>query len=156
MPNGGNITHEPLFLSAIGRGARPGTLSAAHALEYRRDAGSRCRRQTARHFLRWRKILAPKVFAKAHIAEWGGSVEWFDTEFGADNVYAWTKEQAGEPSHEMLNDWMRRNELSLTTAAEALGLSRRMVSYYRTAQKAIPKTVWLACLGCDSLRQQAA
>jgi hypothetical protein len=37
-----------------------------------------------------------------------------------------------------------------------LGLSRRMVSYYRTAQRPIPKTVWLACLGCDYLRQQAA
>ena len=80
-------------------------------------------------------------------ANWGGSVEWFDTEFGADNVYAWAKEQAGEPSHEILNDWMLRNDLSLTTAAEALGLSRRMVSYYRTAQKAIPKTGWLACRG---------
>lgn len=102
------------------------------------------------------KILAPKVFAKAHIAEWGGSVEWFDTEFGADNVYAWAKEQAGEPSHEMLNDWMLRNDLSLTTAAEALGLSRRMVSYYRTAQKSIPKTVWLACLGWEWQRKQAA
>jgi hypothetical protein len=29
---------------------------------------------------------------------------------------------------------MRRNGLSLTTAADALGLSRRMISYYRTAQ----------------------
>ena len=39
---------------------------------------------------------------------------------------------------------------------EALGLSRRMVSYYRTAQRPIPKTVWLECLGCDYLRQEAA
>ncbi len=101
-------------------------------------------------------ILAPEVFATAHLAEWGGSVEWFDTEFGADNLYAWAKEQAGLPSHERFDAWMRRNGLSLTTAAEALGLSRRMVSYYRTAQRPIPKTVWLACLGCDYLRQQAA
>lgn len=101
-------------------------------------------------------ILAPEVFASAHLAEWGGSVEWFDTEFGADNLYAWAKEQAGLPSHEQFDAWMRRNQLSLTTAAEALGLSRRMVSYYRTAQRPIPKTVWLACVGCDYLRQQAA
>lgn len=101
-------------------------------------------------------ILAPEVFATAHLAEWGGSVEWFDCEFGADNLYAWAKEQAGLPSHEQFDAWMRRNGLSLTTAAEALGLSRRMVSYYRTAQRPIPKTVWLACLGCDYLRQQAA
>ena len=102
------------------------------------------------------KILAPEVFAKAHVAEWGGSIEWFDTELGADNVYAWAKEQADEPSHEMLDDWMLRNGLSLTTAADALGLSRRMVSYYRTAQKPIPKTVWLACLGWEWQRKRAA
>jgi len=94
-------------------------------------------------------ILAPEVFASAHLAAWGGSVEWFDTEFGADNLYAWAKEQAGLPSHEQFDAWMRRNQRSLTTAAEALGLSRRMVSYYRTAQRPIPKTVWLACVGCD-------
>ena len=79
----------------------------------------------------------------------GGSVEWFDTDLGADNLYAWAKEQAGQTSHEQFDAWMRRNGLSLTTAAEALGLSRRMVSYYRTAQRPIPKTVWLACLGYE-------
>lgn len=94
-------------------------------------------------------ILEPKVFKKVHIAEWGGSIEWFDTEFGEDNVYAWAKEQAGEPSHEMFNAWMTRHDLSLTTAAEVLGMSRRMISYYRTAQKPIPRHVWLACIGWD-------
>lgn len=97
-------------------------------------------------------ILDPEVFARAHIAEWGGGIEWFDTEFGEDNVYAWAKEQAGEVSYEMLGDWMRRNNLSLTTAAEALGISRRMVSYYRTAHKAIPRSIWLACLGWEATR----
>lgn len=101
-------------------------------------------------------ILAPEVFATAHLAEWGGSVEWFDTEFGADNLYAWAKEQSGLASHEQFDAWMRRNDLNPATAAEALGLSRRMVSDYRTAQRPIPKTVWLACLGFDSLRQLAA
>lgn len=47
---------------------------------------------------------------------------------------------------------MHRNGLSLTTAAQALGLSRRMVSYYRTAQKAIPRQTWLACLGWEGTR----
>ena len=97
-------------------------------------------------------ILDAEVFARAHIAEWGGGIEWFDTEFGEDNVYAWAKEQAGEVSHEMFGDWMHRNDLSLTTAAEALGISRRMVSYYRTAQKSIPRAIWLACLGWEATR----
>lgn len=97
-------------------------------------------------------ILDPEVFARVHIAEGGGSIEWFDTEFGEDNVYAWAKEQAGEVGHEMFDEWMRRNDLSLSTAAEALGISRRMVSYYRTAHKAIPRAIWLACLGWEATR----
>lgn len=31
--------------------------------------------------------LRPEVFAKAHLAEWGQGIEWFDAELGADNVY---------------------------------------------------------------------
>lgn len=99
-------------------------------------------------------ILAPEVFARARVADWGAGIEWLDTEFGADNVYAWAKEQAGKVSHEMFGEWMHRNGLSLTTAAEALGISRRMVSYYRTAHKAIPRAIWLACLGWEATRPQ--
>ncbi|MFN7503951.1 MAG: DUF2442 domain-containing protein [Limnobacter sp.] len=98
------------------------------------------------------KLLEPKVFSKVHLAEWGGGIEWFDSELGADNVYAWAKEQAGEVSHQMFDAWMHRNGLSLNTAAESLGISRRMVSYYRTAQKSIPRAIWLACLGWETTR----
>jgi len=100
-------------------------------------------------------ILDLEVFARVHIGEWGGSIEWIDTEFGVDNVYAWAKEQAGEVSHEMFDNWMIRNGLSLTGVAEALGISRRMVSYYRTAHKAIPRSIWLACLGWEATRPKA-
>lgn len=101
------------------------------------------------------KLLDEKVFAKAHLGEWGHGVEWFDAELGADNVYAWAKEQASEVSHQMFGTWMHRNSLSLNTAADALGISRRMVSYYRTAQKPIPRSIWLACLGWEALRDQS-
>ena len=97
-------------------------------------------------------IQVPKVFAKAHVGEWGHSIEWIDEEFGADNVYAWATEQNGGVSHQMFGEWMHRNDLSLSTAAEALGISRRMVSYYRTAHKAIPRAIWLACLGWEATR----
>ena len=97
-------------------------------------------------------ILNPEIFARAHVGEWGNSIEWIDEEFGADNVYAWAREQAGEVSHEMFDGWMRRNGLSLTGAAEALGISRRMVSYYRTAHKPIPRAIWLAGLGWEATR----
>lgn len=111
------------------------------------DVAARLQRHAA-----LKPILAPEVFATARISEWGNSIEWFDEEFGADNVYAWAKEQAGEVSHQMFDSWMQRNDLSLTTAAQALGISRRMVSYYRTAQKAIPRQTWLACLGWETMR----
>lgn len=75
------------------------------------------------------RILDPDVFRSVHIAQWGGSIEWFDTEFGDDNLYAWTREQMGELSHEMFF------ELTLSSAAEALGMSRRMITYYRTGRK---------------------
>lgn len=96
------------------------------------------------------EISKPDVFAKVRTD--GLSIEWFDTELGPDNVYAWAKEQANEVSHEMLGAWMLRNKLSLSGAAEALGISRRMVSYYRTASKSIPRAIWLACLGWEATR----
>ena len=46
-------------------------------------------------------------------------------------------------------------KLSLSSAADALGISRRMVSYYRTAHKAIPRSIWLACLGWEVTRPKA-
>lgn len=93
------------------------------------------------------EIRQADVFPLVHVQN--GSIEWFDTELGADNVYAWAKEQLGEVSHEMFDSWITRNDLSLTTAAAALGISRRMVSYYRTATKPIPRAIWLACLGWE-------
>lgn len=99
------------------------------------------------------EIRKPEVFGKVRTD--GISIEWFDTELGPDNVYAWAKEQAGEVSHEMFGNWMYRNKLSLSGAADALGISRRMVSYYRTAHKAIPRSIWLACLGWEVTRPKA-
>lgn len=113
------------------------------------DVGSVLRKTKA-----LKKILEPAVFTNVHLSEWGQGVEWFDSELGADNIYAWGKEQAGEVSHQMFGGWMHRNGLSLNTAAEALGISRRMVSYYRTAQKSIPRAIWLACLGWEATLPQ--
>jgi hypothetical protein len=46
------------------------------------------------------EIRKPDVFSTVHTD--GSSIEWFDTELGPDNVYAWAKEQSDEVSHEML------------------------------------------------------
>lgn len=98
-------------------------------------------------------ILDPVVFATVHLDKWSRScIEWFDCEFGADNLYAWAKQQTHGVSHQMFNNWMQRNNMTLTQAAESLDISRRMVSYYRTARHKVPRHIWLACLGWEILK----
>lgn len=60
------------------------------------------------------------------------------------------REQAGLPTAASFNAWMERNHLSLTKAAEALGMSRRMISYYRTGSRPVPTVVDLACTGWEA------
>jgi hypothetical protein len=50
---------------------------------------------------------------------------------------------------------MARHKLMLEAAAEALGVSRRMLAYYRSGAKPVPRTVALAMLGWE-VEQQAA
>jgi predicted transcriptional regulator len=40
-----------------------------------------------------------------------------------------------------------RHALSLSKAADALGISRRMVAYYSNGEKRVPKPILLACRG---------
>jgi len=92
----------------------------------------------------------PGFFRKAHVDEDGMSVVWSDgIDLAGDNLRAEAVEQSGGISHERIWNWMHRNELSLTTAATALGISRRMLAYYRNGEKPIPKHIWLACLGWE-------
>jgi len=107
------------------------------------------------------EILAPlkdpDFFEKARVGWYGHSVEWSDeVELGADQLFNRCKAQAGEPSPVEFNDWMQRNGLSLATAAVALGMTRRMMAHYRTGSKTIPRHVWLACIGWETLKHKAA
>lgn len=104
-------------------------------------------------------ILSPlkdsTIFAQAHVNEFGSSIAWTDEiDLAGDNLRAEAVEQAGDISHERIWNWMHRNKLTLDTAAEALGISRRMVAYYRNAEKPIPKHIWLACLGWEHYGKQ--
>lgn len=95
----------------------------------------------------------PAVFARVQVGEWGHSLVWGgEIDLGADRLYERCKEQAGEFSPGQFDAWIRANRLSLTTAAEALGLSRRMVAHYRTGSRPIPKVVALACKGWEVQR----
>jgi hypothetical protein len=61
-------------------------------------------------------------------------------------------EQAGGIGHERIWTWLHDTGLTLEQAALALGISRRMLIYYRDGEKPIPRSVWLACLGWEAVR----
>jgi hypothetical protein len=46
--------------------------------------------------------------------------------------------------------WRARNRLSLSDAALALGITRRMVAYYDAGRYLIPRMVGLACKGWEA------
>jgi hypothetical protein len=103
-------------------------------------------------------LLDPAVFAKARVGEFGGSVIWGsddNLELAADNLRARAIEQAGGYSHEVIWNWMARHSLTLDAAADALGVSRRMLAYYRSGERPVPRTVVLACLGWEAQQQVA-
>ena len=51
---------------------------------------------------------------------------------------------------------VQKDGLTLDGAARALGLSRRMLAYYRGGAKPVPRTVALACLGWEAEQRKAA
>jgi Protein of unknown function (DUF2442) len=100
----------------------------------------------------------PRRFLKARVGESGLTVDWIpgELDMAGDNLRAEGIEQSGGISHERIWEWMYRNRLTLDAAAEALGISRRMLAYYRSGQKAVPRHIWLACLGWEVEHQKAA
>ena len=101
-------------------------------------------------------LANPKEFACALVSADGWSVEWpCGIDFGTVQLRRWADEQSGEvmPAKDFRH-WMERSGLSLTRAADALGLSRRTIAYYVSGEQPIPKTVMLATEGYD--HRQAA
>jgi hypothetical protein len=102
----------------------------------------------------------PALFATARLDARGGYVVWIDEELemAADNLRHIAVEQAGGIGHERLLNWMHENGLTQARAADAIGISRRMLNYYLSGAKPIPKTVWLACFGwkCSQTQGLAA
>jgi len=105
------------------------------------------------------RLEDPAVFASASIADGGRTVVWGSDdrlELAADNLRARAIEQAGGFSHEFIWNWMAAHHLTLDDAASAIGVSRRMLAYYRSGQKPVPRTVALACIGWEAGKQRAA
>jgi hypothetical protein len=102
-------------------------------------------------------LAEPELFSRASLDARGGYVIWTEDnlEMTADNLRHLAIEQAGGIGHERLWNWMHENALTQARAAEAIGISRRMLNYYLSGARPIPKTVWLACLGWVSEQARA-
>ena len=98
----------------------------------------------------------PAEFARVEIGDWGHSLEWpSGAEAGADSLWLETLSALRRADARAFLEWRLKHGLSLSKAAEALGLSRRMVAYYSNAEKPVPKTVLLACRGWDAGRRSS-
>ncbi len=102
-------------------------------------------------------LCEPAFFDRMMRDEWGHGLGWpGGLDLGADRLYELCREQAGLPTAHEFDRWMQRNGLSLATAAETLGMTRRMIAHYRTGSRPIPKVVGLACKGWDAERNHHA
>ena len=103
-------------------------------------------------------FLAPlkdaALFSQAKVGFAGRSVDWIEDELdlGADNLRHLAVEQAGGIGHERIWSWLHDTGLTLEEAAQALGISRRMLIYYRDGERPIPRAIWLACLGWEAVK----
>lgn len=103
------------------------------------------------------KLLDQAYFASAAIGENGWTITWGGQDIEIDSIHLQMleAEQHGVVySPDALKRWRERHGLTLVDAAHALGLSRRMVAYYESGGKVIPKNVALACKGFDALKAE--
>lgn len=108
------------------------------------------------HHAAFAPLADPAVFSQVAVEEWGHGLDWpSGLDMGADRLYQLCREQAGLLSPAAFDEWMKNNQLSLSTAAEALGMTRRMIAHYRSGSRPIPKTVQLACIGWETLKKAA-
>lgn len=98
----------------------------------------------------FRSLRDEDKFGQVDIGDWGHSIEWpGGPEFGADSLWLETLTVTGHGDTREFLEWRMRHGLSLTKAAEALGLSRRMVAYYSSGERPVPRSVLLACKGWE-------
>ena len=62
-------------------------------------------------------------------------------------------EQSGMIENARFRRWQDANQLSLSQTAQAIGLTRRTISQYRTGKRPVPRTVAQACKGWEVERQ---
>jgi predicted transcriptional regulator len=86
-----------------------------------------------------------------HVGDLGTDIVWTDEiDMAADTIWRLAQEQTGfTMSADAFRHWRERNALTLDGAAQALGLSRRIIAYYEQGVKPIPRVVALATRALD-------
>jgi hypothetical protein len=119
------------------------------------------RRDVARREI-FAALREPRVFGRVRVLDRGYAVGWpgTDVDFAADAL--WYQAHPGEqpfPDEVMtaadFTRWLHERGYSLSTAAAALGLSRRAVAYYASGARRIPRVVFLACMALACGRRTA-
>ena len=89
---------------------------------------------------------SPRLFREVRLGDCGTDIVWNDEiDMAADTLWRLAQEQAGVTmSPDAFRRWRERKAYTLDSAAQALGLSRRMVAYYEKGAKPIPRVVALA------------
>ena len=108
--------------------------------------------------------LAPlqevSAFMGACIGEDAGwAVEWpaLDIQIGADTLWLDAQAQnAADENTRVFAQWRARHGLSLSQAAQALGITSRTVSAYGTGARPVPRYIALACKGWEAEHRRAA
>ncbi len=95
----------------------------------------------------------PEAFAQVRLAHnMGWTVDWpdFDIQIGADTLWLEAMYQAAtDENMRTFLAWRLRNGLSLTAAAQALGMTTRTMSSYGTGARPVPRHIALACKGWE-------
>lgn len=101
-----------------------------------------------------------EAFAGATLIDGEGwAVVWpnLDIQIGADTLWLDAKAQSAKDENtRIFAEWRARNGLSLTAAAQALGLTTRTITAYGSGARPVPRYIALACKGWEAERQNAA
>jgi hypothetical protein len=114
-------------------------------------------RDVVSRYKRMKPLQGPKLFARVALGEGGHSIEWpGELDIGADTLWELALEQNGRADAAEFIRWRWKHGLSLTKAAEALGISRRSVAYYASGEEPVPRYILLACRGWEVEQEAAA
>ena len=98
----------------------------------------------------------PTEFTTVKVADFGWTLEWdCGASLDSDRLIELALEQTGMTDNVSFRRWQDANNLSLTDAANAIGLTRRTVSQYRTGARPVPRIVGLACKGWEAEHRQS-